>query len=431
LNQSISFCQPCEPGRFINEIRSSSCRECDFPMDSEREGAIACTVCEEGYYGDPPSTECRKCPINSAALQCPKASSVPFINQGYCRVQVAEFLKCIPEEACLETAFKENTPCKQGYSGNCCSACSSGYFRRNGGCVECPSKIYQALAILVALLIFFFVLIRLFLSKSRVSADVRITLQLVQLLALYPNITEKWPQALFQLFQVFSVSNLNVELFSPECSLNITYWGTFYLKMSLPLFLIICFFLGVSIEHWITRRRVGELEGSRNRIKRIWSFAAFLLIALTTFNFSSALGPFVCISRDDGTHSIAKYPSQRCYDQEWKQNVAPALLFLFGFSVIFPVSLMFMFFLNRKKVSSDEFVVRYGLLIQPYRNEYYYWEFIVVIKRCIIVMLNDFFLQDKSYSVKYMSTIGVLLFFVFLDVFCRPYLYGTNLLSIT
>jgi hypothetical protein len=433
-------CLSCPQGKFANVTGLSICTNCDFANheSTSSDGSLNCSVCMEGYFGSPPLKPCIACSVNEEAVTCPLGSTLPFIKHGYCRTEQEPFFSnCLPTLACVSTGYENVTSCEIGYGGECCSECSYRFYRRNGVCVKCPATELQVTIMVLICLLLVAVLTRMFISTGVMSADVRITIQLIQLLALYPNISVKWPTTLQQMFQVLSLTNLSIDVFAVECSVKFTFWDQLYLKAFLPLILVFIYFLGINSESLVSRTlkkgSTGSNSNNKNKmvILRVWSFTAFVLTTLTTLNISSVLSLFQCIERADGTYSIAKYPTVKCYDAQWSGKiVAPSILFFF-FAVIFPLYMIHAFWKNSMAIHSDQFVLRYGALVRPYRSEFYYWEFVVVLKRYLVVILNDGLLQnDRSYSWKFALTNSLLFAFVFLDLFFQPYQFGTNFLSV-
>lgn len=57
-------------------------------------------------------------------------------------------------------------------------------------------------------------------SKNQISPDVRATLQALQTIALFPNITTKWPAFVLSVFQFYSLSvTLFISLRFPSSNL--------------------------------------------------------------------------------------------------------------------------------------------------------------------------------------------------------------------
>jgi hypothetical protein len=123
---------------------------------------------------------------------------------------------CSPGEACLKTGFDEYTTCGRGYSGLMCAACAKNFYKFYGTCKDCPSETIKALTIVAAVLLLSILLWRIMDRRTQIPTDVRLVVQTLQLIALFPNISVKWPKFLLTLFQLTSifVSTFIIELFS-------------------------------------------------------------------------------------------------------------------------------------------------------------------------------------------------------------------------
>ncbi|KAA0152583.1 hypothetical protein FNF29_03810 [Cafeteria roenbergensis] len=56
----------------------------------------------------------------------------------------------------------------------------------------------------------------------------------VQIVSLYANLTVRWPPLVVSSFSYASVVNLNLDLFSPECSIQMDFWRKYAFKLALP-----------------------------------------------------------------------------------------------------------------------------------------------------------------------------------------------------
>jgi hypothetical protein len=115
-------------------------------------------------------------------------------------------LRCTPAEACEKTGFDLTKTCTRGYEGFLCGQCSDGYYRTGQNCKECPGAAIKWITILAALSFVAFILGRVTSRKTELPVEFRITLQAMQTVALYPNITQKWPRFVRVVLQIYSVA---------------------------------------------------------------------------------------------------------------------------------------------------------------------------------------------------------------------------------
>lgn len=190
--------------------------------------------CVEQFYGRE-GEMCRPCP--TGAWCDGEADPVP--TTGYWRVSRSEFVECKPPEACsgvsldaieqggeaLEAAVAAaqeriagsaaDHACAVGYRGDLCSSCQSHpdpYYRFNERCVKCPTiaflyfiAFFVALAALAAS--------GLWLKKTQVDlASLTILVDYAQTLSVFSGFGFAWPAAVRSLFDISTITTLNIEI---------------------------------------------------------------------------------------------------------------------------------------------------------------------------------------------------------------------------
>jgi len=155
---------------------------------------------------------------------------------GYVPANATFFLECQPSVAC---ALGACTPQYTNFVA-ACNICAENHYRRNGVCVECPKT---AEFVLFIGIIVFLVIVLVILKWARIqdsrTFSLTITIGFVQLLSLFATLPFAWPQTTLTMFDVFSFSNFNADLFSPECAVrSSTYWSRWVLKMLFPVLAI-------------------------------------------------------------------------------------------------------------------------------------------------------------------------------------------------
>jgi hypothetical protein len=238
-NQGSTSCLTCNSGSFSG----SNAKECEWcPVGkyssflSERSDCIGCgigattlekgsfssasCICMPGYYGQPyDEIECTKC-AESSFVKCERNSSFPALSEGYYRYRLNPntALECIPSSACLPTSSDDfETKCAEGYTGSICSSCIPLEFYKIGiRCAACPSlvsKVLSFIAVVAALLFLLYQLLRVRQFSS--FFDLKVFIFWIQILALYPQLSNSWPSSLAKFFQALSFANLDVEITSP------------------------------------------------------------------------------------------------------------------------------------------------------------------------------------------------------------------------
>jgi hypothetical protein len=164
-------------------------------------------ACQSNFYGKAFQGDgCLSCKSDALGISCPFNSSLPLVSFGYYRVSLSDpnnVIQCIPSEACAYTD-EGGTVCFAGYEGYLCGVCGDNYFRNDNFCRECPSKTIQVLTYLAFIFAFLFLCWRLTSSIERVPSDLRIMIHGIQLIALYPSVSTKWPGELLELMRFLS-----------------------------------------------------------------------------------------------------------------------------------------------------------------------------------------------------------------------------------
>lgn len=209
-----SVCFYCPVSSYSSTQESSSCISCPDLAITESLGSKSiddCSFCIKGYYGNPKnkSTPCKLCPVNTPGLSCPEKSLIPLVDHGYYRdgeSDVSRVYVCNPPRACMETGFEIATKCETGFTGFLCGKCAEDFFRSGSECKSCPSRPVRALMISLFCLLLAVLMYRVSLTKSQIPPDVRILLQAIQTMALFPSISVKWPPFVREVLRWYSIS---------------------------------------------------------------------------------------------------------------------------------------------------------------------------------------------------------------------------------
>lgn len=200
-------------------------------------------ACRSGFAGSLDQL-CEPCPAPDVAV-CPTGDtpfSAPQPMPGYayaanqsgtCPANTRYcILPCEPASACTGSG------CSDGYSGDRCSACATGFYKRTGGfCARCPDNgiallVGCALASICTLLIAYSLRLRgasLELGRLAIIADY------FQGLAVLGSTRAPWPPAVRELLHTLSAFSFNLDVLAPECfALGVTYQRKFVFVLALP-----------------------------------------------------------------------------------------------------------------------------------------------------------------------------------------------------
>jgi hypothetical protein len=224
---NFSSCVGCLQGKFTSKNRTSQCTPCPIGSYADKqglslckacvggttiiEGAVSptdCAYCSEGYFGDPPNNkDCQQCP-NIDGVSCPSGSKIPFVSPGFYRMEAdpAVVVRCDPTQACQETGQGLKTVCGSGYSGSRCGDCAVNFYHYETNCKACPPEEIKWITLLCGLAVVLFIIYRSIRRGGKFPQDARVIVQGIQVLALYPNISIKWPSFFLTFLQISSFS---------------------------------------------------------------------------------------------------------------------------------------------------------------------------------------------------------------------------------
>eukprot|EP00475_Leptophrys_vorax_P030955 TRINITY_DN4671_c0_g2_i13.p1 TRINITY_DN4671_c0_g2~~TRINITY_DN4671_c0_g2_i13.p1 ORF type:complete len:560 (-),score=108.21 TRINITY_DN4671_c0_g2_i13:587-2065(-) len=347
----------------------------------------------------------------------------PIVLEGYF-LQNCEFPEtvssCIPKDACVSPNNTCPSRCAEAYTGYVCSSCAYNYYRSNLSCIECPGKLTKVLTITVFSLLVLGMLYRIVKTSGRISVDVRICIQFLQTIAIFPSITNKWPKQVLSLMQICSLSNIDIELLAPECAFQMDFWTKQRIKTSIPFLLIsvvsVLHFLRDVIQIQILKKRKGF--SARPVLTKVCSAAVFIFVSLFVSSVSASLSPFYCDRQSDGKYVVLKNPSIQCFDSAWNERISFFIISSLTYLVIIPGFLVFVLVRHRNNRNHKAFLEKFEYLTSPYHHAFYYWELIVVLKRALFVISNNFLGASDE---RIWFSVYVLFFFLWMDCAALPY----------
>jgi hypothetical protein len=203
-----------------------------------------------------------------------------------------------------------------------------------------------------------------------------------------------------------------------------TFWDKYYAKLLFPIVLssfvifVLCAKL-LFIRRFPAVSAKYKIEGF-NLSQKIVSLFSFMVVGFYTLLISTVVQPFNCTKQSDGTYTLTKAPSLKCYDETWNKNLPMIIIFFVLYGLSIPAVMIYVFFTNRKQKLEPAFVSKYFSLMSPYRPRFFYFEIVLMLKRALFVISNDF-LSIASYIVRYFSGIGTLLLFLWIESLTTPY----------
>ncbi|CAG9321206.1 unnamed protein product [Blepharisma stoltei] len=394
-----------------------------------------CFSCPKGYYSlSPDNKECLLCP--DQAICYGNYTMIP--KPGYWRSSMFSdnFWSCPNPDACIGSdpyniSYTGN--CLEGYKGNLCQSCDRGYSRQSKNeCIKCP-PLGANVGITIALM-FSFLLLCLFIIKvsrrsvykpgSLLSVYIKIFVNYIQLIIMTTTFNFAWPDYVKRLFSVQNNATfVSDQIFSFDCFLSNgkdllggtdIYYQKLLILAILPICIPICALVLWLIICWIKKDFRYFFS---NAISTTIIILFLVHPPLIRFYFSS----YECNEINAGEFWLADDMEIRCWDKKHVFHITfvslPSIL-LWGIGI--PTFCLIKIWKNRQRLQSLEVKLVYGFLLNGYKTRSYYWEFVIIYRKIIIICCSVF-LSTISVHIQALTTIFFLLFCLYLQFVIKPY----------
>lgn len=449
----------------ITEMTNCNNQTCESEMSSLNscpDGYMdinGCKKCPNGYYRFNKLGEifCFKCPVS---MDC--ADGIVKPNKEYYRYEdeiYQVFRKCLNPKACIGSEPNENnkansnitdvTKCGEGYTGRFCSTCQTNY-TSNGRyqCGKCPEKYQNVLLILLAILVvsvFIVYMIKTTVLASFVPSEfysiaMKIGINYFQVIYLCLQFRISWPSTDGEKNngndgsdQIEGKSNYYISF---QCLFESTYVDYYYQRVifmaMMPI--IICIFSVFYLFSLSLYKKLRKKKLDLTIYKPVTFIIPFLLIYPYVITYT--LSPIACDSLESTQpkefdekveYSKFKYlmevPDIYCtWDNHYKK-----IIWVTGFSIIVwgfgvPIYIFYKLYQKRKNLFNYEVKYTFGFLISGYLHERFYWEFIIFIKKLMIVFLTVFMQTGYSVTLQSILLITFLIGGFILQIYYKPYI---------
>ena len=414
--------------------------------------AFGCTQCPDGYYRfkHMSSKMCFKCP---KSMKCEKGKIWP--NNNYYRFKEKNFHQvfrpCLNKNACSQDENSHDTKCRDNYKGRLCASCdkntdSAGRYV----CSKCPD-IYENVFVII-LTIFLISSFIIYLIKSTVLAAfmpsefyaiaLRIGINYFQVIYLCLQFKIRWPgteenEPEDDGTNVADRTNL---YYSIKClmekSLDVDDKDYLYIKIWFMALLPIIIFL-FSLCYLVVLRVymvIREKHYNLSIYKPITYTVPFLLIYPYVITYS--LLPLACNNLVEGKPQyfdeevdltnyeyLISNPDIMCtWDEHYKYIVWATGFSLIIWGIFVPCLIFYKLYLKRKNLFEYKVKYTFGFLINGYKHERFYWEFIIFIKKLVIVFLTVFMQSGYSVTLQSVLLITFLILGFILQLHFKPYI---------
>ncbi|CAG9330614.1 unnamed protein product [Blepharisma stoltei] len=395
---------------------------------------VNCEVCGPGYYSlNPTNTECIACPSHSATCYG-NYTIVP--QKGYWRPHNMSdnFMECPKPSSCLGSPLPPHLSftglCHEGYTGNLCQACASGYSRTSTNtCGKCPdpvSNAFKVIGIVLVMVIVWGVMVKTtrnsaYKPKSVQSIYIKIFVNYLQLVMLMTTFHLQWPSSVSQLFLVQNdTGSVSQEFFSYDCFLdegqgnNQVYFSKLVIMSIIPIIIAI-----ISVLFWGS---VAIYKKTLTSFKNDLTSTIVILLFLYHPNLvKSMFAMFSCREIEEGEYWLIDNLDIRCWDDRhifYSVTVAAPSILVWGIGI--PTLSLYFLWRNKRRLDSISVRLQFGFLFNGYKAKSYYWE-LVILYRKILIVCCSVFLANISTSIQALTIMMLLLFCLYSQSIVQPY----------
>ena len=381
----------------------------------ESQVGIKCMRCEAPKYSLNPEDPCVDCPMEAV---CTGGAEV-YPKEGYWRYDWRSnlFLECPNEKACVgygdgnrtcgECAQGNDTcsPCSSltglcspGYTGNMCQTCSPSYHRTSKiWCSSCPSYTTSlSLSVLytLAVLIFCIAIVITSLKSARkprslYSVYLKLLMNYLQLVMLMGAFNLNWPTLTKEMLNIQDqAGSFSEHLFTFDCLTdNFDENDAFFTKLILLSCTPITFFLLSSL-CWLF---IAVIKRSGEVVKNELVGSAVVLFFLVHPSVMRVLFlAFNCEEVRPGEYWVVGLYI-RCWEgKHLTYTLALALPGIIVWGLGLPGLILAFLIRSRASLQSLNVNIRFGYLIKGYQLNKFYWEFVVIYRKLLIISIATF-----------------------------------------
>ncbi|EWS71596.1 transmembrane protein, putative (macronuclear) [Tetrahymena thermophila SB210] len=415
-----------------------------------------CVVCEQDKYSLD-TQQCYSCP---SGAKC--KNGIIYVNQGFWRKDESSPLvvECVNKPSnCIGNTYG-NQVCLEGYIGPLCEQCDiyGSYWGESyskvgsyqcGQCKELSALLWKAILIVIWTLFSirlaikgdleeqtinaFQVALKRHLLKNNQSTSLNVTKYQSKLNVKYDNHKDKkslngekasvYIKVLFNYLQIIgSIITFNIKLTtdifdssqylgtpvrqqmnSVECILKDiqTDIPMIYLKLLftliVPIGYLMVFILSLILQRLFTNIKV--------RYYSICTAAIFIFILVQPDLVSQMIALLSCRVIGDSSYILYNitYECNTSQHQRYSSTLVAPCLLVFAF--IIPIGLFYILYRNKNDLQNISIYKKYGFLYREYKSQIFYWEFVKMLEKILIIIVLNFYSQDINVK-------GVLIFMV-------------------
>jgi hypothetical protein len=419
--------------RDSTQYHSSVLIQVDFRLctvGESRQGDV-CYVCAESTYSLDPSLPCMLCPQGAVCY----GNSTMAPKPGYWRYsnETDNFIQCLASDACLGSPDSPIAPtglCADGYSGNLCQVCTSGYSRTGRyQCSRCPNLVpnivISTLLILLALLGFALVVMTAIRSaqktQSLLAIHVKIFMNYLQMIVVGSALNLNWPSFVRSFLNgQDAAGNFAEQLFSFGCLLlevSVSPSSMYYTNVLLTSLLPIALFL-LCLLVWLL---LGCCLDIQNKARKIGASAVIILFILHPTITKQMFSMFACMDIGDGHLWLDSDLSLRCWDAlHVRQLLYLALPSIIIWIIGLPSLTLGILIRKRFGLERESTRLMFCFLYKGYQRKRFYWEFVILYRK-VALLTALVFLNIISVKVQSLTVLAILLVALVGQVQVQPF----------
>jgi len=457
-----SDCSICDEGKYTDEINTISCKDC--PENAEPNELFDICECISGTYtvNTNDTIICMECPEN---FICEKGAIIETLklNKGFWRVDKnsLEAIRCKKGYNCIggEITNSSDDLCNIGHTGPVCDVCLKGWAKNEGKCFKCLSDTAITIRSYAFTAIFPIIICGIIVfmiktanpessteQKEPLSGVVKIFMNYAQIFTLASSFEINWPEIVLSFFdRTKEFSSPKISFYSSDCTLKWTYYDKLLVYMVLPIIYCISVIIILSVYSFLCYKKnrtknLLTLTGSE-KIEFIkknpnpivfyksWLYTSILIGLFLSWPtiIKQSLSVIPC-KKYGNEYYLLEDLSIKCYTSRYYTYLVLSYIsiIVYGFFVPFTAWNI----LRVRKYSLYDYESKYEMpapisfLFLGYREEVWYYEFIVMAKKYSLILITVFLKEYSRYQMICASLFIQAAFFI--HVFLRPYDSITN-----
>jgi len=119
-------------------------------------------------------------------------------------------------------------------------------------------------------------------------------------------------------------------------------------------------------------------------------------------------------------------PEIECHTGAWNTYIGFAVLAIIVYAIGIPLVIVSVLIWGRQKqwLDAPEFILKYGALVLPYRERFYWWEVVNCLRKFILVLIIVFGAEADRRFIQIALCVLVMLILFIAQVFAAPYKFS-------